>query len=64
MDEYHPSKYGIIFKEKIIVSPTDHTQTSMSIKLYKDGKEYSKIQDNLPKYFRVDIFDNGRPIYC
>lgn len=35
-DKYYPSKYGIIFKEKIFVGP-DHTPSAMNVKLKKDG---------------------------
>lgn len=34
-DAYVPTKYGIIFKEKLVVSPTDHTCTSMNVRLMK-----------------------------
>jgi hypothetical protein len=39
-DKYVPSKYGIIFKEKIIVQPIDHTAISLNIKLLKGGVDF------------------------
>lgn len=64
-DSYHPTKYGIIFKEKIVISPVDHTSASFNIKLLKDGKEMAANTDpsHKPKYFRVEILDNGEPIF-
>lgn len=62
-DAYVPSKYGIIFKEKLIVSPTDNTSASMNIKLQKGGVDLSAIEGMSPKYFRVDILDNGKVIH-
>ena len=35
-DAYVPTKYGIIFKEKLVVSPTDHTCASVNVRLTKD----------------------------
>jgi len=58
LDNYVPTKYGIIFQEKIVISPTDHTCAAMNIKMLQDNKEFET-----PKYFRVDILDNGKPIY-
>ena len=63
VDKYAPTKYGIIFQEKIIISPVDHTSATLNIKLLKDGQEFSKIEGMAPKYFRVDVLDNGKPIY-
>ena len=40
VDAYVPTKYGIIFKEKLIISPTDHTAATMNIKLLKNGTEF------------------------
>jgi len=37
VDAYVPTKYGIIFKEKVVISPSDHTSASMNIKLLKDA---------------------------
>jgi hypothetical protein len=64
-DAYHPTKYGIIFKEKIVISPVDHTSASFNIKLLKDGKEMASETDpsHKPKYFRVEVLDNGQPIF-
>jgi hypothetical protein len=42
-DKYFPSKYGIIFKEKVYVGP-DHTSAAINIKLKKEGKEFDKIE--------------------
>lgn len=39
-DKYVPSKYGIIFKEKVYISPTDHTSTAINIKLLKGGVDF------------------------
>lgn len=63
VDAYVPTKYGIIFKEKIVISPTDHTSASLNIKLLKGGEEFSKVEGMQPKYFRVDVLDNGKPIF-
>jgi len=39
MDKYAPSKYGIIFKEKLFVGP-DHTSAGFNIRLRnKEGKD-------------------------
>ena len=76
-DAYTPTKYGIIFKEKIVISPVDHTCASLNIKLMKGDKEFSKLgqvaegeevkegelQAHKPKYFRVDVLDNGKTIF-
>jgi len=35
----------------------------MNIKLLKNGQELSTIEGIPSKYFRVDILDNGKPIY-
>lgn len=59
-DAYHPFKYGIIFKEKVVISPVDHTSATMNIKLLKGGKEFENIEGMAPKYFRVEILDNGK----
>jgi hypothetical protein len=34
-DKYIPSKYGIIFKEKVLISPLEHTMISLNVKLTK-----------------------------
>jgi hypothetical protein len=62
-DSYVPTKYGIIFKEKIVISPTDTTNAAINIKLLKGGSEFSSIEDMKPKYFKVEILDNGKCIY-
>ena len=59
VDNYVPSKYGIIFKEKVVISPTDHTNATMNIRMLKNGEEFDGIEGMKPKYFRVDILDNG-----
>lgn len=41
-DKYAPTKYGIIFKEKVYTGP-DHTSASFNIKLKKEGREFDKI---------------------
>jgi hypothetical protein len=58
-----PTKYGIIFKEKILISPTDHTSASLNIKLLKSGVEFGKIDNFEPKYFHLEVLDNGKPIF-
>ena len=62
-DSYVPTKYGIIFREKIVISPSDHTSAAMNIKLLKDGQELGAIEGMDPKYFRIDILDNGETIF-
>lgn len=63
VDTYVPTKYGIIFKEKIIISPSDHTSASLNIKLLKNGTEFGKAENFTPKYFYVEVLDNGKPIF-
>mmetsp|Transcript_4779 Transcript_4779/g.7209 ORF Transcript_4779/g.7209 Transcript_4779/m.7209 type:complete len:304 (+) Transcript_4779:1450-2361(+) len=63
VDAYAPTKYGVIFKEKLVVSPTDHTSATFNIKMLKGGQEFDLVEGLSPKYFRVDILDNGKPIY-
>lgn len=41
VDSYVPTKYGIIFKEKIVISPTDNTSAAINIKLLKGSQEFS-----------------------
>jgi hypothetical protein len=36
-DKYTPWKYGIIFKEKIYLPPTDNTSAAFNIRLRKAG---------------------------
>ena len=64
VDAYVPTKYGIIFQEKVVISPVDNTCATMNIKLLKGGKEFSKVEEMTPKYFRVEILDNGVPVFC
>jgi len=63
VDAYVPTKYGVIFQEKIVISPSDHTSAAMNIKLLKGGQEFGSVEGMASKYFRVDILDNGEPIY-
>jgi hypothetical protein len=52
MDKYAPSKYGIIFKEKMFVGP-DHTSAAFNIRLRnKEGKDLES-----QRLFKVEIFD-------
>jgi hypothetical protein len=60
-DKYYPSKYGIIFKEKITVGP-DHTNAAINIRLRKEGKEFDKIE-GMKKLFRFEVLDHGKVIY-
>lgn len=62
-DDYVPTKYGVIFREKVMISPVDHTSASLNIKLLKDGKEFGSVEGMKPKYFKLEILDNGVPIY-
>ena len=50
-DKYYPSKYGIIFKEKIIVGP-ENVNTAFNIRLKKEGKDFDKIE-NMKKLFKL-----------
>jgi len=50
-DKYYPSKYGIIFKEKVYVGP-DHSSAAMNIKLKKEGRELDKIE-GVHKLFKI-----------
>jgi hypothetical protein len=59
-DKYVPSKYGIIFKEKIYISPTDHTSTAINIKLLKDGQDFRDA--GLMKHYFFQILDNDKII--
>jgi hypothetical protein len=60
-DKYHPSKYGVIFKEKIFVGP-DHTSAAMNIRLRKEGKEFDKIE-GMRKLFKVQVLDHGKVVF-
>ena len=59
-DKYVPSKYGIIFKEKIYISPMDHTSTALNIKLLKNGVEFRDA--DLMKHYFFQILDNDKII--
>lgn len=59
-DKYVPSKYGIIFKEKIYISPADHTSTAINIKLLKDGVDFRDA--DLMKHYFFQILDNDKII--
>jgi hypothetical protein len=52
---YHPSKYGIIFKEKVYVGP-DHTTAALNIRLRKEGREFDKIE-GLKRLFKIQVLD-------
>lgn len=58
-----PSKYGVIFQEKVAISPVDHTSATINVRLLKGGREFGSIEGFAPKYFRLDILDNGKSIY-
>jgi hypothetical protein len=63
VDSYVPTKYGIIFKEKIVISPMDNTSAAINVKLLKGGKEFSQVEGMKPKYFKVDVLDNGKKVF-
>jgi hypothetical protein len=46
-----------------LISPTDHTSASLNIKLLKSGVEFGKIDNFEPKYFHLEVLDNGKPIF-
>lgn len=60
-DKYTPSKYGIIFKEKILISPTDNTSASLNIKLNKNDQEFASL--DMHKHFKLEILDNNNVIF-
>ena len=60
-DAYHPSKYGIIMKEKIFISPSDATMTSINLRLQKDGEDFDA--QGIHRRFALQILDNGQLIY-
>ena len=60
-DAYNPSKYGIIFKEKVFISPVEATMTALNIRLQKDGKDLSEL--DLARAFVFQVLDNGKVIY-
>ena len=41
-DKYLPSKYGIIFKEKLYMSG-DHTGLAFNVRLKKGGHDFDKL---------------------
>lgn len=61
-EAYKPWKYGIIFKEKLFMAPTDSIQAFVNCSLSKDGTPFHDIPDMM-KYFRLEILDNGKIIY-
>lgn len=63
-DVYTPTKYGIIFKEKIIIGPTDNTCATVNVRLMKGEQELDQIEGMKPKYFKVEILDNNKVIYA
>lgn len=60
-DKYYPSKYGIIFKEKILISQADNTSLAFNVRLRKDGKEFDKIE-GMRKLFRIQVLDQGKVV--
>lgn len=60
-DAYVPSKYGIIFKEKVFISPVDSTFTAMNCRLYREGKDITELGEK--RRYRIEILDNGKIIY-
>jgi len=59
-DVYTPSKYGIILKEKVFISPTEATATYMNIHLMKDGQDLAAL--GIKRGFKLEILDNGKVI--
>ena len=60
-DAYAPSKYGIIFKEKIFTSATEHTLASINVRLMDNGVPMSTIGQL--RYFRLQILDNNKVVF-
>lgn len=60
-DGYNPSKYGIIFKEKIVTSAGEHTLASINVRLMQNGVPMSTI--GLLKYFHLQILDNDKIVF-
>lgn len=60
-DKYNPSKYGIIFKEKVLIGP-EHVSAAFNIRLRKDGKDFDKLE-SMKKLFRLQVLDHGKVIY-
>jgi len=61
VDKYYPSKYGIIFKEKIVIGP-EHVATAFNVKLKQDGTDFDKIE-NMKKLFKFQVLDQGKVIF-
>jgi len=61
VDKYIPSKYGIIFKEKVLISPAEHTLVSLNVKLNKNEQSLREL--GLSKFFVFQILDNGKLIF-
>ena len=59
-DAYNPSKYGIIMKEKIFISPADSTMTTINLRLQKDGEDLDAL--DIHRRFALQILDNGKVI--
>lgn len=57
VDKYAPSKYGIVFKEKLFVGP-DHTSAAFNIRLRKNGHDLPE-----KRLFKVEILDQSKVIY-
>jgi len=60
-DSYVPSKYGIIFKEKIFTSITEQTLASINVRLMQNNVPMSTT--GLLKYFRLQILDNNKIVF-
>jgi len=58
-DSYQPSKYGIIFKEKIFVG--EPTCVSLHLRLKMDGQEFASQQ--MQKLFKLEVFDNEELVH-
>ena len=54
-DKYYQSKYGIIFKEKIVVG-LDHTSTAFNIRLKRNGEYLDRMED-MKRLFRIEVLD-------
>ena len=60
-DAYAPSKYGIIFKEKIFTSPSDPTLASINVRLSQNAQSFNSL--GLLRYFKVQVLDNDEVIF-
>ena len=60
-EAYTPSKYGILFKEKVFISQTEPTMTSMNVRICKDGQELADV--GMHKHYRLQILDNGKVVH-